>query len=144
MDEDPVLPARLQDVDPAMNRLTYDVIGGAIEVQRAFGTGLLEGAYKFALVHELRLRGHEVRKDVPLDVEYKGLRVERAYLADLVVDDVLVVELKRARGLDEHAFAQVATYLHLTGIQVGLLINFRQMPLHRGLHRIVASPRIDD
>lgn len=94
---------------------THTVIGAAIEVHRALGPGLLEHAYQRCLVHELDLRGVPVRSQVDLDLQYKGLLVERAYRVDVLVADRLVVEVKATRTLTDVHRAQLLTYLRLTG-----------------------------
>ncbi len=105
-------------------RLSGDVIGAAIEVHRHLGPGLLESAYRRCLVHELRLRGHQVLTEVPLELAYKSLLVGSAYRVDVVVDGCLIVEVKAVAALLPVHEAQLLTYLRLSGKPLGLLLNF--------------------
>ena len=120
------------DDDP----MTEQIIGGAIEVHRALGPGLLESAYQQCMAHELSLRGLRFGMQVPIPVLYKGLPLDCAYKADLIVEnDVVVVELKSVESMTGIHQAQLLTYLKLTGARVGLLINFNVRPLVDGLTR---------
>lgn len=112
--------------------LTNSVIGAAIKVQSAVGPGLLESAYRACLAHELRARGHRLKEEVPLEVSYEGLIIPQAYRMDLVVDDLLVVELKTVERLSPAHEAQLLTYLRFSGNRVGLLFNFWRWPLKEG------------
>lgn len=116
---------------------TSPIIGAAIEVHRALGPGLLESAYEECLCHELRLRGLDVRRQVALPVEYKGVKLDCGYKLDLVVQDAVILELKAVDRLLPIHEAQLLTYLRLTGKQVALLINFNVPVLARGIVRMV-------
>ena len=119
-----------------INKLTETVIGGAIEVHRELGPGLLESAYQRALERELTLRGIPFLAQKVCPVTYKGMMIEDAYRLDLLVDDKLVVELKTVDAFAEVHDAQVLTYLKFSGCSVGLLINFRTKLLKNGLRRL--------
>ena len=112
--------------------LTNSVIGSAIKVQSAVGPGLLESAYRACLAHELTSRGHRVCQEIPLQVTYEGLVIPQAYRMDLVVDDLIVVELKTVERLIPSHEAQLLTYLRFSGKRVGLLFNFGRWPLKDG------------
>lgn len=112
------------------------VIGACIEVHRALGPGLLESAYDECLAHELRLRELSYERQRLVSVEYKGIALQRGYRLDFVVDDALVVELKAVESLMPVHEAQVLTYLRLTGIRVGLLVNFHCETIKAGLRRL--------
>ena len=127
------------DTDVARDPLTQLVIGAAIEVHRHLGPGLLESAYEECLAWELRQRGVPTRRQVPLGLTYKGVRLDQAYRIDLVVDERLIVEVKTVDRLIPVHSAQVLTYLRLAGIQVGLLLNFRTAALRDGVRRIASS-----
>jgi len=131
------------------NQITEQVIGAAIEVHRELGPGLLESAYEECLCHELTLRGLRFRRQVELPVEYKGIKLDCGYRMDVVVDELVVVELKAVEKLLAIHEAQLLTYLKLSHRTVGLLINFNVPLLRDGLKRIVhnfpessASPRL--
>ena len=117
------------------------VIGAAIRVHRALGPGLLESAYESCLMHELAKLGIPTRKQVALPIRYDSILLEVGYCLDLLVDDQLVVEVKCVERLDRVHFAQVLTYLRLSGRKVGLLINFNEALLKDGLRRIVNGYR---
>jgi len=118
--------------------LTRSVIGAAIAVQRSLGPGLLESAYEACLAHELQLRGHRVECQVNLGLTYRGLSVPLAFRMDLIVDDVLVVELKVAEAFTPEHEAQILSYLRFSGKPVGLLLNFGVYPMgRRGIRRFV-------
>jgi GxxExxY protein len=136
------LPLRLEDVDPAINRITGQILDAAIEVHRRLGPGLLEPTYRDCLAHELRLRGFSVETEVYLDLHYKGLLVARAYRVDLLVEGVVIVELKVVDAFAKNHFAQLRTYLKLSQKTVGLLINFDSVPLHKGVRRLVLSGEV--
>jgi GxxExxY protein len=107
-----------------------------MRVHRAWGPGLLESAYAVALAAELDRRGHRVEREVPVPVEWGGGRIDCAYRIDLLVDDCLVVELKSVERVAPVHQKQVLTYLKLTHMRLGLLINFGRPLLKQGIQRI--------
>jgi GxxExxY protein len=117
--------------------LTSEIIAAAICVHRELGPGLLESAYQASLCHELSLRGIGFRSQVELPVEYKGVRLDCGYRIDLLVDDRVVVELKSVEKVLAVHEAQLLTYLKLSGVHVGLLLNFNVPTLRRGILRRV-------
>jgi len=119
------------------NQITGAIIGAAIEVHRALGPGLLESAYEECLCRELSLRQIPFERQLPLPVEYKGLRLDCGYRLDLLVADMVVVEIKAVESLLPIHEAQLLTYLKLGGWKVGLLINFNVPVLKRGIRRRV-------
>jgi GxxExxY protein len=120
-----------------VNQITQTVIGAAIEVHRALGPGLLESAYSQCLCRELSVRGISFEKERWLALEYKGVRIERAYRLDLLVAGEVVVEAKAVEVLTPIFEAQLLTYLRLGGWKVGLLINFNVPVLKQGIRRKV-------
>jgi len=117
--------------------LTERVIGAAIEVHKALGPGLLESAYEECLCRELELRGLCFERQVPLPVEYKSIRMECGYRLDVVVGGRVLVELKAVSELAPIHDAQLLTYLRLSGLRVGLLLNFHAPTIRKGLLRRV-------
>ena len=115
------------------------IIGALIEVHRHLGPGLLESAYEACVCHELGVRGMRVERQRPMHLEYKGLRVDCGYRLDLVVDDRVLIELKTVERLLPVHQAQVITYLKLSGLQMGLLVNFNSRLLRDGLRRLWLS-----
>jgi len=119
-----------------INKLTAEVIGAAIEVHKILGPGLLESAYEECLCHEFGLRAmpHERQKELP--IEYKGVTLDCGYRLDVVVAKMLILELKACERLEPIHEAQLLTYLKLTGIKIGLLINFNVPILKQGIKRL--------
>ena len=120
-----------------INKLTRDVIGAAIEVHKILGPGLLESAYEECLCHELKLRNITYERQKELAVEYKGIKLDCGYRLDIVVASKLILELKSCNNLEPIHKAQLLTYLKLTGIKIGLLINFNVPILKQGIKRII-------
>lgn len=117
--------------------LSNRVIGYALEVHRELGPGLLESAYEQCLAHELAVAGVPFERQKPLPVVYKGICLDCDYRIDLLIDNNLIIELKSVdRFLPLHE-AQLLTYMKLSGIRVGLLINFNVPRLKDGLKRMV-------
>lgn len=112
--------------------LTENVIGAAVEVHRALGPGLLESAYEECLCHELRLRGIQFERQVPVPVSYKGINLDCGYRLDIVVEQRVILELKCVEHILPVHEAQLLTYLKLASKRVGLLINFYVAILARG------------
>ena len=121
----------------AINALTQQVIGAAIEVHRTLGPGLLESAYETCLCHELALRQIPYERQKVLPITYKGIALDDGYRLDILVSDAVVVELKTVETLLPVHEAQILSYLQLGGWQVGLLINFHVPILKHGIKRIV-------
>ena len=118
-----------------VNELTEAIIGAAIEVHRALGPGLLESTYEMCLCRELSLREIPFGRQVPIPVEYKGVKLDCGYRADFVVDGTILLEIKAIDSLLPIHDAQLLTYLRLGGWQIGLLINFNVELLKHGLRR---------
>lgn len=116
---------------------TEAIIGACIEVHRHLGPGLLESAYEHCLAHELALRGLRVQRQVPLPLRYKGLALDCGYRLDLVVEGLVVLEIKAMDHLLPVHEAQLITYLRLMRLPVGLLVNFHVPFLKQGLRRLV-------
>jgi GxxExxY protein len=120
-----------------VNVLTGRTIGAAIEVHRNLGPGLLESAYHFCLARELEMNGIPFRSKLALPLEYKGIRVKKAYEMDLLVADTVVVEVKSLAALAPIHEAQLLTYMRLADLKVGLLMNFNEVILKNGIRRRV-------
>lgn len=113
------------------------VIGAAIEVHRELGPGLLESAYEECLCYELSQAGLPFERQLTLPVQYKRIRLDCGYRADLVVQGAVLVELKAVSSITEVHEAQLMTYVRISGIRVGLLINFNAATLKEGIVRRV-------
>jgi GxxExxY protein len=123
----------------ATDSITEAIIGDAITVHRELGPGLLESTYETCLLSLLKRRGLRAERQVRMPLIFRGEQLEGAYKVDLLVEDRVVVELKAVARLDPTSFAQVMTYLKLSGCEVGLLINFNVTRLTDGLRRIVRN-----
>ena len=119
------------------NEITEQIIGAAIEVHQVLGPGLLESAYEECLCHELKLRGLSFERQRPLPVEYKGIELECSYRLDLLVENVIVVEIKAVSAIEPIHEAQLLTYLRIGGWRIGLLVNFNVPVLKNGIRRRV-------
>lgn len=113
------------------------VIGAAIEVHRELGPGLLESTYERCLVHELTLRRIKAIRQKPQPIIYKGLEIDEGYRIDVLVEDKIILELKAVDSLNNIHTAQLLTYLKLSNLNLGFLINFNTERLIDGLKRIV-------
>lgn len=122
-----------------LDDLSGRVIGCAIEVHRELGPGLLESTYEHCLAHELIRKGIAVHQQFPVPVTYKGSSLDCGYRIDLLVEDSLIVELKCVDELRPIHQAQIMTYLRLTGIRLGLLINFNVRQLTDGIQRVAVG-----
>jgi GxxExxY protein len=119
------------------DQLSNQVIGCALEVHRALGPGLLESTYEQCLAHELSLSDISFKLQLPLPVKYKGIKLDCGYRIDLLVNDELIVELKSVDQIMGIHQAQLLTYMKLSGVKVGLLINFNVEMLKTGIKRFV-------
>lgn len=120
-----------------MKDISYEIIGCAYEVHRTLGPGLLESVYQKALVQELKLRGFNVKSEVDIEINYKGVNVGSDLRLDIIVNDTIIIELKSVETILPIHKKQLLTYLRLTNLQLGLLINFNTNLLKDGITRIV-------
>lgn len=123
----------MKETDP----LTEKIIGAAIEVHREKGPGLLESSYEACLAHELTGLGLRCDRQVPVPLVYKGVTIDIAFRADLIVNDQVLVELKAVETILPVHRAQVLSYLRETGYRIGLLINFHVPRLAQGVTRFI-------
>jgi GxxExxY protein len=113
------------------NELSYKIIGSAIEVHKNLGVGLLESTY------ELKKLGFDVKQQLYLPLKYKEVNIENAYKIDLLVENKVIIEVKAVLEMHSVFSAQLLTYLKLTNLKLGLLINFNIPLIKNGIHRIV-------
>lgn len=119
------------------NDLSYKTIGAAIEIHKVVGPGILESAYENALAFELREMGFNVKQQVAMPFIYKEVKQDVGYRIDLIVNDTILIEVKSVETLAPVHYSQTLTYLRLSGLKLGLLINFNTSILKDGIHRIV-------
>ncbi len=120
-----------------MNDLTYNIIGCVYKVHSEIGPGQLESTYEICLEHELLKTGHRVERQKVLPVIYDDIKLDAGYRIDLLVNQQVVLELKAVDELAPIHQAQVMTYLKLSGLKVGLLLNFNVKDMKRGIKRII-------
>jgi GxxExxY protein len=114
-----------------------DVVDAAFNVHKTLGPGLLESVYEACLNHELKKRGRKVATQVPVPVVYDGLRLDAGLRLDMLVEGKLIVEVKSVERVNPVYDAQLLTYLKLTGLRLGLLINFNVGVIRKGISRLV-------
>jgi len=119
------------------NEISSKIIGAAIEVHKILGPGLLESSYETCLIYELNLHGLEVKSQVALPVIYKEAKLEAGYRIDILVENKVIIELKAVSNLEAIHTAQILTYLKLTNLKLGLIINFNSVKVIDGLRRVV-------
>ena len=131
-------PPAYFEPDTELNALTHAVIGAAIEVHREIGPGLDEESYESALAIEFRVSGISFARQVRIDVHYKGEKIGKRFI-DFIVGGRIVVELKAIEAIGKVHLAQVRTYLKLTKLTIGLLINFNTAVLRDGIKRVIRA-----
>jgi GxxExxY protein len=119
------------------NEISFEIRRAAFKLHTALGPGLLESVYETALAYELRQMGLRVAAQVPLPMVYAGVQMEVGFRLDLVVEGKVIVEIKSVETLQEVHFKQLLTYLKLSGLKLGQLINFNVVTLKDHMHRLV-------
>lgn len=118
-----------------INQITEKIIGGAIEIHKVLGPGLLESAYEECLVFELQNAGLTIERQKPVPVVYKGIKLDCGYRIDILVEDTVLIELKTVDAFNPVHEAQILTYMKFSKKSIGLLINFNVSILKNGLKR---------
>ena len=119
------------------NEISKVVVDAAIQVHRTLGPGLFESVYEVVLAHELGKRGLKVERQVQISIEYDGLRFDEGFRADLIVEGKVILELKSVETLSASHRKQIQTYLRLTGLKLGFLLNFGAALMKDGIVRAV-------
>jgi len=119
------------------NAIGTKIIEAAIAVHRELGPGLLETVYEICLAHELSTLGLEVERQIPVPITYRGIRFNEGFRADLIVNQLVLVELKSVERVNPVHKKQVQTYMRLTGLKLGYLLNFGEVVLKSGITRCV-------
>jgi len=120
-----------------INDLTRKIIGAAIEVHKHLGPGLLESSYEECLCHEFQLRKINYERQKPVPIIYKGVKLDCGYRLDVLVEGMIILELKSCEKVEDIHRAQLLTYLKLSALNVGLILNFNEPVLKDGIIRIV-------
>ena len=122
------------------NELASIVVDLCVKIHKTLGPGLLESAYEECLAYELEKQGLKAQRQVSIPVTYDGVQLGEGFRADIIVDDKLILELKSVDELKKVNYSQLLTYLRLTGLKLGLLINFGENHVASGIHRVVKPP----
>jgi GxxExxY protein len=120
-----------------INQLSSKIIGAAIQVHKALGPGLLESAYEECICHELSSQSSSIERQKPLAINYKGINLDCGYRLDIVVENTIILELKSCEKIEPIHKAQLLTYLKLSGLNLGLILNFNVPVMRDGIVRIV-------
>jgi GxxExxY protein len=118
------------------NEISHLIVGGALKVHTALGPGLLESAYEACIQYELIKTGLRVEAQKPLPLVYESVKLECGYRIDLMVESKVIIEVKSVEAVAEIHFAQVLTYLRLSGLRLALLMNFNVLHMKDGIRRI--------
>jgi len=119
------------------NEISGEIVKSVFDIHNEIGPGLLESAYEKVLVYELRRKGLNTYFQVPIPIIIRGIAIEESYRADIIVEDLVIIELKSVELLHPVHFKQLLTYLRLSDIKLGLLINFNVAKVRDGIHRVV-------
>jgi GxxExxY protein len=120
-------------------KLSASVIGLCLKIHKTLGSGLLESTYHQCLAYELTKNGIAFQSEVMMPVRYENLHIESGYRADLIIENKIIIELKSVEKITDIHKSQILTYLKMSGLEIGLLINFKEPLLKNGLHRFVNS-----
>lgn len=137
MDDFHAKAPRRQEPSQEEDRLAHVTVDACVQLHRALGPGLLESVYERILAHELEQRGCRVVRQAIIPVTYRGITFEEGFRADLLVNNRLIIELKSIEKLLPVHKKQVLTYLRLTNLRLGLLVNFGEELMKTGIHRII-------
>jgi GxxExxY protein len=124
-------------ISPHTEEVAKSILDGAYQIHTILGPGLLESVYEACLIRELNLRKIKVQSQLSLPVIYKGIKVDSGYRVDMLVDDCVIVEIKSTENISPVHCAQLLTYLRLTKIRLGLVLNFNVLHLRDGIKRII-------
>jgi GxxExxY protein len=127
---------RTEPIDSELDQIAREIVDCAFAVHKEIGPGLLESVYEACFCEELRSRGIRFQNQVAFPIQYKSLRLESGLRLDLLVKDLVIVELKSVRQVDPLFKAQLLSYLRLTGLRLGFLINFNVPVIKDGISRI--------
>lgn len=123
-----------------VNHITGQILDAGIKIHNDLGPGLFESVYEQVLDYELNKRGFYIQKQKAIPVMYDGLKMEDGFRADMVVENLVIIEIKSVENLSPTHFKQLYTYLKLSGIANGILINFNVSLLKNGFHRLFNNP----
>ncbi|MDO9254901.1 MAG: GxxExxY protein [Bacteroidales bacterium] len=124
-------------MDIPENEISYSIRGSVFKVYNNLGPGLLESVYELVLAHELEKAGHIVKTQIGIPLVYDGIKIDQGFRLDILVDDLVIIEVKSVEELNPVHFKQLTTYLKLSEKKLGLLINFNTDDIKSSIRRIV-------
>jgi len=119
------------------NEIGKVVVDAAVNIHREMGPGLLESVYEIILANELKSRGYEIIRQAAVPIEFRGVKFDEGFRADLIVNNKVIIKLKCVERLNNAHKKQLLTYLRLTGLHLGFLLNFGEALMKNGIHRVV-------
>ena len=119
------------------NYLSKIIVDTCFHIHVELGPGLLESVYEEVLFYELSQQGFKIKRQIPVPVIWQGIRMDQGFRADLIVEDCVIIEIKSVASLEPVHKKQLLTYLKLTGLKLGLLVNFNEVLIKNGIIRIV-------
>ncbi|RAJ73980.1 GxxExxY protein [Chitinophaga dinghuensis] len=119
------------------NEISKEVVVLCYYLHQKYGPGLFESVYQQILVYELRKKGFHIQEQAEIDIEHEGIIIPKAFKADIIINNKVIIELKSVKQLEEIHFKQLYTYLKLTNLKLGLLINFNVKLIKEGIRRVV-------
>ena len=119
------------------NEIGRNIIGTAINIHQEIGPGLLETVYEVILADQLQKQGFDIKRQVDIPIEFRGMKFKEGFRADIIVENKVIIELKCVEKLNNSHKKQLLTYLRLTGIHLGYLLNFSESLMKHGIHRTV-------
>ncbi|MGP8217812.1 MAG: GxxExxY protein [Bacteroidia bacterium] len=133
----PQIKRRVSQMNKNENDISFDIRGAAFKVHTALGPGLLESVYETALTYELKQKGYDIRNQVGVPMVYEDIKMDVGFRLDILVNNLVIVEIKSVETLIDIHHKQLLTYLKLSGMKLGLLINFNSASLKDSIIRIV-------
>lgn len=127
----------MNEIEKIENTISYDIRGAIFQVYNELGSGLLESVYETALAYELRKLGYEIRTQVSLPFFYDKIEFDNGFRIDLLVENKVIIELKSVKQLDDLFYKQLLTYLRLSGLKLGILVNFNTTDISKSIKRVV-------
>jgi len=127
----------MNEIEKIENTISYDIRGAIFQVYNELGPGLLESVYETALAYELRKLGYEIRTQVSLPFFYDKIEFDNGFRIDLLVENKVIIELKSVKQLDDLFYKQLLTYLRLSGLKLGILVNFNTTDISKSIKRVV-------
>lgn len=131
------MPKKYEPIPPETERVASEIVDAALKVHKTLGPGLLESVYETCLAFELEKRGLSIKKQLALPIIYEDIKLDAGLRLDLLVENCVIIELKAVENINSLFEAQLLTYLKLSGVRLGFLINFNVPLIKQGIKRII-------